>query len=287
MKPLCVVVLLLAATLVFAFLCLLLVPNGFSIFFPQSWLAYSNKATNAPACVITSGYISCPATLQTPANAAGEAALYNEVYWFNIMSWSSQGSADVAMGFATLAVLLLFVTVFAKKLKRFDRKINAPRPIRDVGRIGAMSGLGVFAVLAFADDASIGAGNLSLMGPLILRNFYVNHVLNLNNVPGPFNISVIGEIAFIALSVAISFRLVCRLEQGVLTAFSQAVTLFAAPAVMVFEMGLFIFGPITMPLQVANILLGTPLAGILTNWFVLVVSSGLFALGLSHKRLGL
>jgi hypothetical protein len=34
-------------------------------------------------------------------------------------------------------------------------------------------------------------------------------------------------------------------------------------------------------------LTSTPLSGILTNWFVFVVSTGLFAIGLAHKRLRL
>ncbi|MGD0477931.1 MAG: hypothetical protein ABSB29_07180 [Nitrososphaerales archaeon] len=207
-------------------------------------------------------------------------------YASRILTWSFQSSVDLGMGFATLALLLVFLPSVAQVLKPLDWRAPARRTIKGIGLIGAVSGLAVFAAFAFADAISIGGPNLRLMGPLILRNFYLAHAIDLNHAPGPFNIHVIGVNATVALSVAISFILVYRLEQGLFTALSKAFTLFAAPAVMVFEIGLLFFGPFTMPLQAANFLVGSPLASILTNWFLLVVSSGLFAIGLAHKKLG-
>jgi hypothetical protein len=208
----------------------------------------------------------------------------NAAYWFNILTWSSQSVEELALGVLTLALLLIFLSFVATELERFDWRIPVPRAVRYIGLGGAISGLVVFAALAFADVISIGDHNLDVMGPLILRSFYVAHVIDLNHVPGPFNIDVIGKNATVALVGSISCMLVYRLEQGVLTALSKAVTLFAAPAVMIFEIGLLLFGPATMPLQAANFLVGSPLAGILTNWFLLVVSSGLYALELANRR---
>jgi len=207
------------------------------------------------------------------------------LYASRILAWSFQSSVDLGMGFATLALLLIFLPFVAKVLKPFDWKAPARRSIRGIGIVGAGLGLAAFAAFAFANDISIGRENLDLMGPLILRDFYVAHVINLGVAPGPFNIRVIGVNATVALSIAISCILVYRLEQGVLTALTKAFTLFAAPAVMVFEIGLLLFGPSTMPLQATNLLIGSPLASLLTNWFLLVVSSGIFAIGLAHKQL--
>jgi len=206
-------------------------------------------------------------------------------YASGILAWSFQSSVDLSMGFATLALLLIFFP-FVAELKSLNWRIPAHRTIKDIGLVGAVSGLTVFAAFAFADAISIGGPNLRLMGPLILRNFYLAHVIDLNHAPGPFNIDVIGVNATVALSVAVSCMLLYRLEQGVFTALSKAFTLFAAPAVMVFEIAMLLFGPATMPLQAANFLVGSPLASILTNWFLLVVSSGLFAIGLAHEKLG-
>jgi hypothetical protein len=209
----------------------------------------------------------------------------NTVYTFNILTWSYQSLEELALGLMTLALLLIFLSLVATELKRFDRWIPVPRAVRYIGLGGAMLGLVVFAALAFVDVISIGGSNLDVIGPLILRNFYVAHVIDLNHAPGPFNIDVIGKNATVALAGSIPCMFVYRLEQGVLTALTKAVTLFAAPAAMAFEIGLLLFGPITMPLQVTNFLVNVPpLAGILTNWFLLVVSSGLFVLELANRR---
>jgi hypothetical protein len=211
------------------------------------------------------------------------------LYWSRILFWSYQSLEDIIMGFATLALLLIFLSSVAKELKPLSRarwRTPVRRAIKGIGLVGAVSGLAVFATLAFADVISIGGPNLYLMGPLILRDFYVTHVIDLVYAPGPFNINIIGVNATVALSVAISCMLVYRLEQGILTALSKAFTLVGAPAVMIFEIGLLLFGPATMPLQATNYLVGSPLANLLTNWFLLVVSSGLFAIGLAHKKLG-
>jgi hypothetical protein len=206
-------------------------------------------------------------------------------YWFDILMWSSQSLEEVALGLVAMALLLIFLSFVNIELKRFDRRIPVPRAIRYFGLGGALLGLSVFAVLAFADVISIGGYNLNVMGPLLLRDFYVAHVIDLNRVSGPFNINVIGKNATIALAGSISCMFVCRLENGVLTALSKTVTLFAAPVVMSFEIGLLLFGPATMPQHVTNLLTNVfPLDGILTNWFLLVVSSGLFALELANRR---
>src|SRR5208337_3129793 len=139
------------------------------------------------------------------------------LYWSRILLWSSQSLEELAMGFAALALLLIFLSSVAKELKPLERarwKTHARRAIKGLGLVGAVSGLAVFGAFAFADVISIGGPNLNLMGPLILRNFYVAHVIDLTYAPGPFNIDVIGANATGALSVAISCMLVYRLEQG-------------------------------------------------------------------------
>ena len=77
------------------------------------------------------------------------------------------------------------------------------------------------------------------------------------------------------------------LKKGILKAFKDALRFFVFPALMIFELLLLFVDTKEMPRHVTMFLASTPLSGILTNWFVLVVSSGLFAIGLSYKRLGL
>jgi hypothetical protein len=77
------------------------------------------------------------------------------------------------------------------------------------------------------------------------------------------------------------------LNRGIVKAFKDALRFFVFPALMVFELGLLFVDTKEMPRHATMFLASTPLAGILTNWFVLVVSSGLFAIGLAHKRLRL
>jgi len=218
-----------------------------------------------------------PASLPTSPNA---------VYWFWLTTWSSHSLEELVTGFATLAIFLFVLSLVVTELRQYDIGVPLGRAIRSVGLAGAVLAMAFFGAFAFADDISIGVGNPSLnpLGPLIFRSFYLAHVIDLGSAPGPFNISGIGWNATIALSLAILCMIVYRLEQGLLTAVWKSVTMFAAPAVLAFEIGLLLFGPYTMPLQATNYLIGTTFAIIFTNWFLLVVSSGLFALGLASRR---
>jgi hypothetical protein len=77
------------------------------------------------------------------------------------------------------------------------------------------------------------------------------------------------------------------LDRGILRAFKETLRFFVLPALMIFELGLLFVDTKEMTLHATLFLASTPLSGILTNWFVFVVSSGLFAIELAHKRLGL
>jgi len=220
------------------------------------------------------GSLIIPTTLPTSSN----------LYWFRVLTWSSESLEDLSMGFAALAVFLILLSFVAADLRRFDVGFHLNRVVRMASLVCALSAIGVFLTLAIADDISIGGMNLDLIGPLVLRDLYVAHVIDLNHVQGIFNINVIGWNATVAVSTAILFMFVYRVNQGILTAIWKAITLFASPAVMAFEIGLLLFGPSTMTLQVTNYLIGSPLASILTNWFLLVVSAGLFMLGLTTRK---
>ncbi|MGP8124323.1 MAG: hypothetical protein ACLQEQ_00400 [Nitrososphaerales archaeon] len=284
MKPLGVVAVLLATALAFAFLCMILIPTGFAVFFPPATLVYSDQVPNGPVCTITSHYISCPAMSQASANLAGDVAFYNGVYWFNVLSWCSQTCADVAIGLATLAVLFYFMSVVAQRVKRLDRRLPVPRPIRDLALLGAVSGLAIFALLAFLDVVTT---PIRIPGPLILSNVLSANVHYYGGPPPISLLETIGQEGFGAFIAATCCVFVYRLTEGVWTALGKALALFAAPVLVAFEVALLVFTPINMPIQATEFLVGSPLGAVLTNWFVLVVSSGLFVLGLARSRLGL
>ena len=202
---------------------------------------------------------------------------------YNILLTFYQGYRDLAMGFAVLAALFLLAAVVIPRLPR-DSRFSVPRAVRDIALLGAIAGLVVFAVFVFLDIVT----TLETPGPFVFHNLLSANVKYYTH-GGSFysNLETFGETAFAVFVVATSCAFVYRLREGVLTALGKAVALFAAPALIVFEIALLLFTPVNMPIFAAKFLDGSPLAGILTNWFVLVISSGLFALGLTHRRLRL
>jgi hypothetical protein len=75
------------------------------------------------------------------------------------------------------------------------------------------------------------------------------------------------------------------LDRGISNAFKDTLRFFIFPALMIFELWLLLVDTQEMPLRVTMFLASTPLSGILTNWFVFVVSSGLFIIEILRKRL--
>jgi hypothetical protein len=90
-----------------------------------------------------------------------------------------------------------------------------------------------------------------------------------------------------ALVLAAAGVAVFRLNRGVLSALRDSAVCFVAPALALFELGLWRLVP-AMTFQELSQAASWELNSVplVSNWLVLVVSSGLFVLGMAHNRLG-
>lgn len=219
--------------------------------------------------------------LPTPASA----------YW--MFSWLDQDFWDLAMGSAALAVLFLIASVFVPKMPK-DRNLHVPRAVRDIALLGALSGLILFAVFAFYSVVSTSV--LDYPGPFLFAGYIYPRFMPYNSGifatmfnghPSLWTSTglTFGETGFAVLTMASACVLVYWLGDGVLNALGRAVAFFAAPVAVAFEVAMLLFAPSQMPVHATKFL--GPLSDLLTNWFVLVIASGLLALGLVHRRLGL
>lgn len=267
-RLLVVVVVLLAASLVLALLALLVPP-------PTDPLP-SYVWQCPPPSTWHIGHNCWKVLLHDPSQTAVES--------YSVLLLLHQGYGDLAVGFGALAALYLLALVLVPRVPRGPH-VPVPRAVRDVALLGALAGLVVFAVFVFLDVVTT---PVLTPGPFIFRNLLSANVGYYTH-GGTFyyDLGAFGKAAFAVFAVASSCAFIYRLSGGVTTALGKTVTLFAAPVLTGFEIALILFTPVNMPIQATEFLRGTLLAGILTNWFVLVISAGLFALGLTHRRLGL
>ncbi|HYA78466.1 MAG TPA: hypothetical protein VEF91_07085, partial [Verrucomicrobiae bacterium] len=98
---------------------------------------------------------------------------------------------------------------------------------------------------------------------------------------------VFGVFGFAFFVSAFLSLMACLLDRGIMKALKDVLQFFILPALIIFELGLLFVDTKEMPHHVTMFLASTPLAGILTNWFVLIVSSGLFAIMFMQKSRGL
>jgi len=225
------------------------------------------------------------------ANKAIQNAYISTLYQFNLSVWAHSGLVQLALSFAVLGGLVLASILAAPKLKRFDRRVPVPRAVGDTGLLVAMGGFTVFLVYVFIDIAisfppvmrGEGALHAFILLPQMnwLWGFYANYThLAYLTLPESFGVQ-----AFYVLAAGTFGAFVYHLKGGILSALAKAITLLWAPAVMVLTFGLLLLAPEYMPLQATKFLIGSPYAGILTNWFALALSSGLFAFMIIHRRL--
>lgn len=283
MKAVKIAVLLLGGALASAFLCLILLPSDLSLAYQPS-LLFPGANVNGPMCSFVSGYIICPPATAASAAQTGAASFYKAVYLFNVQSWSSQSCADIALALACLSGLFFLAPLVAPRLRRIDRKIGVPKGVRRLALLGAAAGLTVFGALVFLDIVST---PIRTPGPLILSNVLGANVNYFGGPPPLSFLEVMGKEGFVAFAVATACVFVYRLREGVLKGIWKAFALFAAPVLIAFEIALFLFTPINMTIHVTQFLANTTLGAILTNWFVLVVSTGLLVLAMTHRRLGI
>ena len=187
--------------------------------------------------------------------------------------WLHRTYGQIAVSFAALAVLSSLMFVAVPRPRRFSRKFAVPRAIRDIALIVFIVSISIFAIFAYITATS---HNMSTSRAALFA-FYSEFPA------GHYLFGVFGFAFFASASLCL---MVYSLDRGIQRAFEDTLQFFVFPALMAFELGLLFVDTKEMPLHVMLFLASTPLAGILTNWFVFVVSSGLFAIGLAHRRLG-
>lgn len=207
--------------------------------------------------------------------------------------WLHQDFWDLTMGFAALAALFLLASVVVPKTPK-GRIFHVPRAGRDIALLSALSGLILFAVFAFYSVVSTSVYDYP--GPFLFAGYIYPYFTPYNSgiFAAMFNGQpslwtstglTFGETGFAVLTVASACVLVYWLGGGILNALGDAVTLFAAPVGVAFEVAMLLFAPSQMPVHAMKFL--GPLSDLLTNWFVFVIASGLLALGLVQRRSGL
>lgn len=192
------------------------------------------------------------------------------VFAWDFPYWVFESEVQAAAGFALVAVVLLLFQ--AKKLvpSVFRRALALPRAARDA------------ALLTFA------GGALFYGFYIVLDWLREEYPLALGYGIDPFAVSptALGEAAFLSMAIAVAGLTVYRSNEGLWASFGDAVTRFAAPAIVALEVGLLLVSPSEMQRPVVNFTQLLPFPSrvyriaILSNWLVLIVSSGIFVFGL-------
>jgi hypothetical protein len=187
--------------------------------------------------------------------------------------WLRQAYGQIAVSFAALVILSSFHAHRCLKPKKFGRKFLMPRAIRDIVLLGFVASIIMFCIFAYitATSSYVSASRAALVA------FYSEYPI------GHYLFGVFGFMFFVSASFCL---MAYFLDKGILKAFRDVLRFFVFPELMAYELWILLADTKEMQIHVTMFLAGTPLAGILTNWFVLVVSSGLFTLGLMHRRLG-
>ena len=228
-------------------------------------------------------YINCtPATATSEGKQGSLSSFYNAVYWYNVLSWSSQSCADVALALGTASALTPLVFAVLPRLRKADRKVAIPGLFRTIAFVGCAGGLSVFAALAFLDIVST---PIRTPGPLVLGSVLGANVKYFGGPPSLSWLETMGRDGFEAFVAATICSFVVLVRDGILAGLGRAVVFFAAPVIIVFETALLIFTPINMTIHATQFLSGTALGDLFTNWYVFVLSSWFLFVGLASKRM--
>src|SRR5208283_1409093 len=186
--------------------------------------------------------------------------------------WLYQTYSQIAISFTALAILSFLVFVDVPTPKRFYRKFAVPSMIRGIALLGSVVSTIIFAIFGYLTATS--HNNSASREALVA--FY-------SKFPeGNYLFGVFGLAFFALASICL---MTYFLDRGISSAFKDLLRFFIFPALMIFELWRLLVDTQEMPLRVTMFLASTPLSGILTNWFVFVVSSGLFVIEILRKRL--
>jgi hypothetical protein len=209
-----------------------------------------------------------------------------------------QMPAEMSESFLALAVICSFGLIHWRVPAVFRRRVNLPKAVSMVGLAMMVAGLTVFALSAMLDISSFDPQRGDIPGPTSYPALYYS-VANLADALGLHSIVVdwipassvqgyghFGLSAFAGFAVAVVGFTVFRARRGITNTLRDGV-LLAAALLFLLELGLVTLDREFMVMQVANVVaLRVASVPIVSNWFVLIVSSGLLALGLAHGKLG-
>jgi hypothetical protein len=209
-----------------------------------------------------------------------------------------QMPVEMSESFLALAVISSLGQIHWRVPAVFQRRVNLPKPVSMVGLAMLVAGLTVFALSAMLDISSFDPQRGDIPGPTSYPALYYS-IANLADALGLHSIVVdwipassvqgyghFGLSAFAAFAVAVVGFMVFRARRGIVNTLKDGV-LLAVSLVFLLELGLVTLDREFMVMQVANFAaLRVANVPIISNWFVLIVSSGLLALGLAHGKLG-
>jgi len=187
--------------------------------------------------------------------------------------WLHQTYGQIAVSFAALVILSSFDARSFLKPTKGGRKFLLSRATRDVVLLGFAASVILFGIYAYITATSnhISVSHAALVA--IFSEFPAGQ--------GHYLFGVFGFAFFVSASFCLTAYF---LDRGMLMAFRDVLRFFVFPALTAYELWLLLADAKEMPVHVTMFVGDTPLGGILTNWFVLVVSSGLLILMLVHRR---
>ena len=209
-----------------------------------------------------------------------------------------QMPVEMSESFLALAVVVSLGQVHWRVPAVFRRRVNLPKAASVVGFAMMVAGLTVFSLSAMLDISNFDPQRGDIPGPASYPALYYS-VANFADALGLHSIVVdwipassvqgyghFGLTAFAAFAVAVVGFMVFRARRGIANTLRDGV-LLAVSLVFLLELGLVTLDRELMVMQVANfVALRVASVPIVSNWFVLIVSSGLLALGLAHGKLG-
>lgn len=247
------------------------------------------------AFVILWSVTSVPATIpeyNPYGNVSYTEAYVNQFYWFNILPWISQSYVDLAMGFAALTALLFLISALSPRVPRSrEISVRVPRFVKDAVLLSVAIGLTLIAISTI-DGIIEGTQPWDVPPAFLFSDFLIDNFWKWPRHPvapilEPFfgDPIAIGETIIAMFGLMSLGMLVYWLEEGISTALRKTITFFSAPVIVIYELATLLFVPYEMPIYISYFTSSYPLGVILTNWFVLVIATGLLVLGLLHRRL--
>jgi len=188
---------------------------------------------------------------------------------------------QVAEGVLVVAIFILMLGV--RLPSSFDKTFRLPTLVKLSVVIVAVV-LSFFYLLAVVTDmlqldgSYLASGRISLAEYLVVNRYFEY----LRPYFGPW----LGLSAFILVFGATICVVLFRLDKGLYESLRNTLTFFTFPMVLILQVSLLILGRQEMAIHVTDFVAGS-IGGVdlVSNWFVLVVVSGLFVVGLTCRRL--